>query len=133
MFVRQGFAPLFDMPVEIDDVTEPFGTHVFTAMEVTDNGAGMRWNVMSIPGDQPRAAESSSRRKNGKREKEPAPKPVEAKHVPAPGEALSRIHFPQEALDRIGELLIPGSSLVVSDQGLGPETGKGTDFIVTNR
>jgi len=45
-------------------------------------------------------------------------------------DALDRIHIPQEAIDRIGELLIPGSSLVVSDQGLGPETGKGTDFIV---
>jgi hypothetical protein len=27
----------------------------------------------------------------------------------------------------------PGASLVISDQGLGPETGKGTDFIVLTR
>jgi len=27
-------------------------------------------------------------------------------------------------------MLAPGSSLAVSDHGLGPETGKGTDFIV---
>ena len=40
------------------------------------------------------------------------------------------IEFPKEALDRITELLIPGSSLVISDEGLGRETGRGTEFIV---
>jgi hypothetical protein len=38
--------------------------------------------------------------------------------------------MPQEAVERIGELLIPGSSLVVSDEGPGPETGRYTEFIV---
>jgi hypothetical protein len=27
----------------------------------------------------------------------------------------------------------PGASLIISDQGLGSETGKGTDFIVLTR
>ena len=36
-------------------------------------------------------------------------------------------------IDRIEQMMIPGSSLVVSDQGLGPETGEGTDFIVVTR
>jgi hypothetical protein len=36
-------------------------------------------------------------------------------------------------VDHISELMIPGSSLIVSDQGLGGETGEGTDFIVTSR
>ena len=39
----------------------------------------------------------------------------------------------QEAIDRIDEILAPGASLVISDQGLGPETGEGTDFIVLTR
>jgi lipoprotein-anchoring transpeptidase ErfK/SrfK len=129
IFVRQGFAPLFDMPITIDDLDLPLGTHVFTAMEVTNNGTGMRWNVMTMPGEQPRIAEPSGRKKIGK-QAIPAPKPVEAKATTTPQQALDRIHIPQEAVDRIGELLIPGSSLVVSDQGLGPETGSGTDFIV---
>jgi len=46
---------------------------------------------------------------------------------------LDRIQIPQEALDRIGEILSPGASLVISDQGLGSETGEGTDFIVLTR
>ena len=41
--------------------------------------------------------------------------------------------LPQEAVDRISELLIPGSSLLVSDQAASGETGAGTDFIVLTR
>jgi L,D-transpeptidase catalytic domain len=129
IFVRQGFAPLFDMPVTIDDPDLPLGTHVFTAMEVTNNGTGMRWNVMTIPGEQPRDAGPRGKMKPGTQDGF-APKPVEAKPTTTPAQALDRIHIPQEAIERIGEVLIPGSSLVVSDQGLGPETGRDTDFIV---
>jgi lipoprotein-anchoring transpeptidase ErfK/SrfK len=42
LFVRQGFIPLFEMPIVIERPDQPLGTHVFTAMEITDNGAGMR-------------------------------------------------------------------------------------------
>ena len=129
IFVRQGFAPLFEMPVIIDDPDLPLGTHVFTAMGVTNNGTSMRWNVMTMPGEEPPIAEPSGRKKTGKHAIL-TPKPFEAKATTTPQQALDRIHIPQEAIDRIGELLIPGSSLVVSDQGLGPETGTGTDFIV---
>ena len=41
--------------------------------------------------------------------------------------------MPKEAVERISEILIPGSSLVVSDQGLGRETGRYTEFIVVTR
>jgi hypothetical protein len=44
--------------------------------------------------------------------------------------ALDRIEIPQDAIDRISELLTPGSSLIVSDYGISHETGKDTDFIV---
>ena len=45
-------------------------------------------------------------------------------------EALDRVAIPQDALDRISELMSPGASLIISDQGLGPETGNGTEFVV---
>ena len=47
--------------------------------------------------------------------------------------ALERIKMPPEAIERIGEILVPGSSLIISDQGLGRETGRRTDFIVLTR
>ena len=48
-------------------------------------------------------------------------------------DALDRITIPQEAVDRIAELLTPGSSLIISDEGLGRETGRYTEFIVETR
>jgi hypothetical protein len=130
IFVRQGFVPLFDMPVVIDQPDQPLGTHVFTAMEVTDNGSGMRWNVMTVPTEPSASAEQRDARKKSK----DAPKPAARSKPPATAaEALNRIQIPQEAADRIGEILLPGSSLVVSDEGLGPETGRYTEFIVLSR
>jgi len=51
VFVRQGFVPLFELPVAIDDPDLPLGTHVFTALAVTGDGTGMRWNLMTVPTD----------------------------------------------------------------------------------
>jgi hypothetical protein len=133
IFVRQGFVPLFDMPIVIEQPGQPLGTHVFTAMEVTDNGSGMRWNVMTVP-TEPSAAEQRDARKKSKDAPKETPKLAARSKPPATAtEALNRIQIPQEAADRIGEILIPGSSLVVSDEGLGRETGRYTEFIVLSR
>lgn len=43
--------------------------------------------------------------------------------------ALDRITIPQEVLDRIAPTASPRSSLIISDEGLSSETGKGTDFV----
>jgi len=106
LYVRKGFEPVFDVAVEIEQPNEPIGTHVFTAMAQGDD-ASMRWTVVSMP----RAAKSA----------------VSA------ADALDRVAIPQEAREQISELLTAGGSLIISDQGLGPETGKGTDFIVLTR
>src|SRR5207244_894334 len=64
---------------------------------------------------------------------------VDATNPPAPAnpnfavDALSRINIPKEAAERISELLTPGSSLIVSDQGVSQETGQDTDFIILTR
>jgi L,D-transpeptidase catalytic domain len=129
LFVRQGFEPLFDMPVEIDHPEQPLGTHVFTALGLNDDGARMRWNVMSMASEPPRRLISA---KIGPKA-QPVSVAAEAPRPSTAAQALDRIQIPQEALDRIGEILAPGTSLLISDQGLGPETGEGTDFIVLTR
>jgi hypothetical protein len=48
-------------------------------------------------------------------------------------EALDRVEIPAEAADRLAEMIGPGASLIISDKGLGYQTGKGTDFIVLSR
>ena len=130
VLVRQGFVPLFELPVAIDDPDQPLGTHVFTAMEVTEDGTGMRWNLMTVPTNPSVSVEHRDSRRRSKE----SPKPVvQGKPPSTAAQALDRIHLPQEVVDRIGELLVPGSSLVVSDEGLGRETGRGTEFIVLTR
>ena len=129
VFVRQGFVPLFELPVAIDNPDQPLGTHVFTAMEMTEDGTGMRWNLMTVPTDLPVSVEHRDSRR---RSKDPSPV-VQGKPPSTAAQALDRIHLPQEAVERIGELLVPGSSLLVSDEGLGRETGRGTEFIVLTR
>jgi hypothetical protein len=133
LYVRQGFTPLFDTAVTIEQPNEPLGTHVFTALEFTDNGSGMRWNVITMPNESPRGANSTATRSRSASRKAPEPAPKHAAEPPAAAEVLSRLKIPQDAVDRIEQLLVPGSSLVISDQGLGNETGRGTEFIVVTR
>src|SRR6202035_3771222 len=97
-----------------------------TALGFTGDGAHMRWNVMSMAGEPPRRLISA---KIGPKA-QAVSAPAEDRLPSTAAQALDRIQIPQEALDRIGEILSPGASLVISDQGLGPETGEGTDFIV---
>ena len=137
IYVRQNFAPVFYAPVTIDHPELAFGTHVFTAMAYLDDGSTLRWNVVSMPGEPPKAKREvdNDRRgtRHGRRE-EPVQRPVGELPPPqTPAEALARIDIPQDVIDRISAMIVPGSSLVVSDQGLGEETGEGTDFIVVTR
>jgi lipoprotein-anchoring transpeptidase ErfK/SrfK len=127
LFVRKGFEPVFYVPVTFSEPDRPLGTHVFTAIALNDDNTTLRWNVMSMPGGaQPAPAKKSAKGKHV----EPAPAPVRASNA---AEALARVTIPPEALERISELMSLGASLVISDQGLGSETGKGTDFIVLTR
>ena len=137
IYVRQNFSPLFYAPVTIDHPEQAFGTHVFTAMSYLDDGATLRWNVVSLPGEPPKAKrEADNGRRAARRGQREEPVARSLGDLPppqTPAEALARIDIPQDAIDRISALIVPGSSLVVSDQGLGEETGEGTDFIVVTR
>ncbi|MET0633950.1 MAG: L,D-transpeptidase [Xanthobacteraceae bacterium] len=127
LFVRKGFAPVFDVPVTIAQPEQPLGTHVYTALAVNEDNATLRWTVVTVPNNIAPAKKPQAGRKG-----EPV---VAAPSLPpstASG-ALDRVTIPEEALDRIAELMSPGASLVISDQGLGGETGNGTDFIVLTR
>ena len=47
--------------------------------------------------------------------------------------SLNRITIPEETRHRIEALIAPGSTLTISDTGVGRETGEGTDFITITR
>jgi hypothetical protein len=124
LYVRQAFAPVFESPVTIADPDRPIGTHVFTAVERTADDAKMRWSAVSLrsgraPGG---TVEPQDERGNSGHDIEPAT-------ADSAKAALDRIVIPQDALDRIGNIALR-SSLIVTDEPMSSETGKGTEFVV---
>jgi hypothetical protein len=133
IYVRQNFAPLFDAAIAVDNPDQPLGTHVFTALSYLTDGSTFRWDVVSLPAPAPKARQVEVKDRYGRvtRREQVVEKP--SGPLPTPAAALARLEIPQDIVDRISEMMVPGSSLIVSDQGLGEETGEGTDFIVTSR
>jgi len=121
LFVRKGFDPLYTVPVTFEQPDRPLGTHVFTAVALNEDDSA-RWNVITLP-----SGGWAKKGEKGKGELPAAGPPSSA------AQALERVNIPPEALDRVSELMSAGASLIISDYGLGPETGTGTDFIVLTR
>ncbi len=123
-YIRQGFEPVHEGPVTIRDPERPLGTYVFTALNYA--GADLRWNVVSMykAGASVQPAAVGGRPRSGSQQSA-APADVDGARA-----ALDRIAIPAEAFERFPEILLPGSSLIVSDEGPSIETGKDTDFVV---
>jgi lipoprotein-anchoring transpeptidase ErfK/SrfK len=109
VFVRKGFEPVLDAPVIIAQPEQPLGTHIFTAIAAGEQRE-LHWTVLSVPSTLTGSMNSSRAL-----------------------EALDRISLADDVRARIVALAGPGASLIVSDHGLGSETGRGTDFIVLTR
>jgi len=137
LYVRQNFAPLFEVPVLIAPSDRPLGTHVFTA-EIDKADANLvHWSVVSLPVPARYAQRRDDDERATRRRKIAGAAAVEPKPLPvldSPTEALDRITVPADAMARITDALTTGGSIIVSDQGINAgETGEGTDFIVSLR
>ncbi|MEY9493998.1 lipoprotein-anchoring transpeptidase ErfK/SrfK [Bradyrhizobium elkanii] len=135
LYVRQNFAPLFEVPVTIAASDRPLGTHVFTAqVDKTDSNL-LRWSVVTLPTRNTARIDVEERASH--RRKVAAAAVAEAKPQPvtnSPAEALDRISIPADVMARISEALGTGGSIIVSDLGVNQgETGEGTDFILPLR
>src|SRR5256884_830095 len=127
LYVRQAFKPILESPVTIADPDRPIGTHVFTTIERSTDDAKVRWSVVSLDGGRPASATVEPHdRARGSIGRDAEPVLTDPDSAKA---ALDRITIPQDALDRIGGI-VPRSSLIVTDEALSPETGKGTEFVV---
>lgn len=128
LFIRQNFLPIFETPVTIKDAGQPIGAHVFTALGTSEPNK-LRWLLVSVPDNlKPKAQEKPSAKNAAK-----DAKPAEPEKVSTAAEALDRIELAANVRARIEEMMGAGASFIVSDRGLGDETGEGTDFVVLTR
>src|SRR5581483_672175 len=114
LYIRKDYLPVYEAPVTIRDADKPIGTYVFTAMDALEDGAKVRWNVVSMyrgGKDEPAPAAEPPRRK-GEVRQSTAGAPADVAGATA---ALDRIVIPPDALERINDVVLPGSSLIVSD------------------
>lgn len=128
LYVRQGYQPIFDAAITIDRPDEPIGTHVLTALGYTREKTALDWTVATVPS-------GGKSKDEGKKKDKDA---VETSSRLAvlqltTSAALDRISIPEDVREQIEDLMKPGSSVIVSDNGLSGETGEYTDFIVATR
>ncbi|PZM16825.1 L,D-transpeptidase family protein [Rhizobium tubonense] len=123
VMVRQAFKPVFEAPAAIADPEEALGTHFFTAHDVDKIDGKAEWYGVTLENNLSRDAMKrlgiTSEEQSGS--------------LNAAGHALDRITIPDDARRKIEDMLTAGSSLTISDTGVGPETGDGTDFITITK
>lgn len=133
VYVRQGYEPILEAPVTIERPDEPMGTHVFTALEVLPSKNEVSWSVTSVP-SQSMASKSGLPKKDRAQaiaaEERTA---ADLRKSQTASAALLRVNLPADVRLKIEDVMKPGSSLIISDNGLSNETGKFTDFIVPLR
>ena len=139
LYVRQHFIPLFSAPVTFKDDKSNFGTHVFTALAKDGSDNELRWKAVTMPQELPKAETVKTRIEYDRRGRpiEVPVKPLAKACQPIPSlgatAVLDRIEIAPDVVERISEYVTAGASLIVSDHGLGHETGLYTDFIVVTR
>jgi hypothetical protein len=135
LYLRQGFEPVLEIPVTIQNPEQPIGTHIFTAVDYADGGNKMRWNAVSLASRSDAVVEDATydewneppRKKLKKADRNVPTPPTDVQLASA---ALDRVTIPPEILARVSESVWPGSSLIISDEAMHKETGKATDFVV---
>ncbi len=128
IYVRQGFDPLLEAPIDIADNPGAIGTHVLTAVDYDATGDRFSWRLISAQAPRLALAGQEQSKKSKLREQRAPNLNDEAVRV-----ALESFRIPQDIQDTISELAKPGMSLIISDRDLSKETGKGTEFVVLTR
>lgn len=127
--IRQGNAEVYATPVKVTFPEARVGTHVFTAMDYADSSqTELKWQAMTLTDPAPELPRRPRRVASESANISPALPPA-----PTAYNALERFDIPEEARQRISELVKPGSALIISDDRASPETGRHTDFIVQPR
>jgi hypothetical protein len=129
LYVRQDHETILEADVTIADPDAPIGTHVLTAMTWTDDQESLTWKSVTAA----RYTERISRPRGMSRKefrqylRDRRSQTARRQNVET---ALDRITISPSVRTRIAELLKPGSTMMIHDNGPSLETGKYTDLIV---
>ncbi len=123
IMVRQKFKPVFEAAVSIADPQKPLGTHFIEATHVDMLAGSAEWRGVTLENH----LSSQTMKRLG------IEAPVAGELTPTLAETLDRITIPDAVRRKIELMLGEGSSITISDAGIGPETGDGTDFITVTR
>jgi peptidoglycan hydrolase-like protein with peptidoglycan-binding domain len=124
IMVRKDFRPLFEAPITIADPGLALGTHFFSLHAVDEAAGTADWLGVTLENNLSR--ETVKRLGIANQESSIiSGRPI--------ARALSRISMSEETRHRIDALISPGSTLTITDTGLGSETGEGTEFITITR
>ncbi|MCY1668340.1 L,D-transpeptidase family protein [Rhizobium sp. SL86] len=123
LLVRQGFQEVLSEPIVLADPNVALGTHFLSVTAINRDKGTAEWQGLSLANHLP---EATRKRLGITSDAVEGPDALKA--------VLDRIHVPEDLRQRIGAMISTGTSLTISDTGVGPETTKGTDFItVTHR
>jgi hypothetical protein len=127
LYVRQDYVKVFDLPIAIREPEKPIGTHLFIAMPGetagSDSDRSLRWMALTLQGG---ASEDEIAGRRGGRVNVAARAKVAP---PIASDTLGRIEIPDEAAEKLSEMLWAGAALIVSDNEMSHET---TDFARTD-
>jgi peptidoglycan hydrolase-like protein with peptidoglycan-binding domain len=123
LLVRRNFTPLFEAAVTIRDPQIALGEHFYQFQDVDPATEKGLWFGLTLDNTLPKAMKARLG----------ITLEGDALSDGATARVLDRIQLTPDLRARIDDLLAPGSSLTISDMGLGPETGQGTDFITLTR
>lgn len=124
IMIRQGFQPVLEAPISIANPGLALGTHFFFVHNVDFETGSADWMGATLPDTLSRATMTRLGISS-----------LESSIISGTpiANALSRIDIPEETRRKIDSMLTTGSTLTISDTGLGTETGKGTDFITVTK
>jgi peptidoglycan hydrolase-like protein with peptidoglycan-binding domain len=123
LMLRQGFKDILSEPVAIRHPEQALGTHFFTLTKLDRDQGTADWQGLTLPNVLP---ETTAKRLGITSAADNSQNALKA--------VLDRIEISEDLRERIAAMISTGTSLTITDVGLGPETGAGTDFItVTHR
>jgi peptidoglycan hydrolase-like protein with peptidoglycan-binding domain len=123
ILVRRGFKPVLEAEVELEDPQFPLGSHLITATNFDRDAHSTDWLAVSLEDRVYRQINLK-----GGLKIEPETNRILL------SDTLDRIKIDDGTRRRISQMLTPGSSIAISDNGVSGETGEiGTDFVVVSK